>query len=301
MKIPGSLIDLCRAGPGGLPFAQIANAFGTATVCLQGAHLTEWHPYSQSLPVTFLSAAVHYEPGKAIRGGIPICWPWFGAHPADKAAPSHGFARTAIWEAQELLPLATGATQLTLRLADGDASRVLWPHPFALEYRITVGESLELELVTTNTGAAPFTISEALHTYFCVADVGAAQVLGLDGTAYADVADAGRRKRQNGPVVFDGEVDRVFLDTESTCAILDPVLSRRIVISKGGSRSTVVWNPGELKAAKLADLTAAAVPTGGWRQLVCVETANALDNALTVEPGQSHRLNVRIHAEPLPS
>jgi len=122
-------------------------------------------------------------------------------------------------------------------------------------------------------------------------------VLGLDATDYADVADGGRRHRQSGAVVFGGEVDRVFLETESPCTIVDPQLARRIHIVKSGSRSTVVWNPGQHKAAKLSDLTAAPVTIGGWRQMVCIESANALDNRITLSPGQSHRLSVQYRAE----
>ena len=297
MANPGSLSDLFREGPGGLPFAHLANDLGTATVCLQGAHLTEWQPRSAATPVTFLAAAAHYAPGKAIRGGIPVCWPWFGAHPTEKSLPSHGFARTAQWQAQELRPLDNGATQLTLRLVDSDQSRAVWPHRFTLDYRVTVGETLALELISVNTGDAPFSLSEALHTYFRVGDIGAVQVVGLDGCRYADVADRGRRQQQAGPVVFSGEIDRVFLDTDSSCTIVDPGLSRCIHVDKTGSRSTVVWNPGELKAATLADLTAAPVAVGGWRQLVCIESANALDNRLTLLPGESHRLGVQYRAE----
>jgi D-hexose-6-phosphate mutarotase len=287
-----------REGPAGLPFVDVASDEGQATVCLQGAHLTEWHPRSQAVPVTFMSAAVQIAPGKAIRGGIPICWPWFGAHPTNPSRSSHGFARTAVWEPSGIVRLNNGATQLILRLTDTDASRALWPHSFLLGYRITVGELLELELTTTNTGRDAFSYTEALHTYFRIGDIGAVQVLGLEGTGYADVSDGGRRHRQSGAVVFRGEVDRVFLDTESACTIVDPQLSRRIHIAKSGSRSTVVWNPGEIKAAKLADLTAAPATIGGWRQMVCIESANALDNRITLDSGQSHRMSVQYRAEP---
>jgi D-hexose-6-phosphate mutarotase len=251
------------------------------------------------VPVTFLSAAVQFATAKAIRGGIPICWPWFGAHPTDRTAPSHGFARTAMWRPQDLRSLPGGATQLTLRLTDRDATHGSWPPAFTLDYVITVGESLDLELVTTNNGSAPFTISEALHTYCRVGDVGAARVLGLDGVPYADSADGGRRERQSGAVVFEGEVDRVYLGTDARCVLDDPLLKRRILIDKCGSRSTVVWNPGAGKAAKLGDLTDATPAAGSWRQLVCIETANALDDSIAVAPGQSHVLRARIQAETL--
>jgi len=288
-----------RKGPGGLTFAQIENDLAVATVCLQGAQLTHWQPRSQTESVTFLSAAAQYTEGKAIRAGVPICWPWFGPHATDKARPSHGFARNILWEARAPLRMENGATQLSLRLSDSQQSRALWPYRFALEYRITVGDELSLELTTSNTGSESFPLSEALHTYFRVGDIGSVQVLGLDRTGFVDAADGGRRKRQEGPVIFPAEIDRVFINTEAACTIVDPLLKRRIHIAKRGSHSTVVWNPGEKKAAALADLGAAPTTGGGWRQFVCVESANALDNTLTLEAGQPHCLSVRYRAEPI--
>ncbi len=288
-----------RAGPNGLQFVDIANDQAAASICTQGAQLTHWQPRSQKHRVTFTAAAVQYNPGKSFRTGIPICWPWFGPHPTDKSRSSHGFARNLVWEAGAAQQTAGGATRLVLSLVDSDQSRALWPHAFRLECRITVGEVLEVELVTTNTGSAPFVVTEALHTYFSIGDIGSIQVLGLDGAQYVDSADGGRRKRQAGAVSFSGEVDRVFLDTESACTIVDPLLERRIDIAKTGSRSTVVWNPWQQKAAGFADLGGAAAEHGSWRQMVCVESANAHDNQISIAPGQSHGLAVQYRARPL--
>jgi glucose-6-phosphate 1-epimerase len=288
-----------RKGPGGLPFAQIENDLATATVCLQGAQLTHWQPRSQTEPVTFMSAMAQYTEGKPIRAGIPICWPWFGPYATDRSLPQHGFARNLLWEARAPDSLGNGATQLSLLLVDSAKTRELWPHRFNLEYRVTVGNVLDIELTTTNTDGEAFVLSEALHAYLQVGDISAVQVLGLDGTEYVDKVDGEQRKRQEGPVTFAAEVDRVYVDTEARCTIADPLLKRRIHISKRGSRSTVVWNPWEKKAAALADLGAAPATRGGWRQFVCVESANAGDNTLTLAPGQTHSLGVRYHAEPI--
>jgi D-hexose-6-phosphate mutarotase len=288
-----------RAGPNGLQFVDIANDHAVASICTQGAQLTHWQPRSQKHRVTFTAAAVQYNPGKSFRTGIPICWPWFGPHVTDKSKASHGFARNLVWDARDVEQTSGGATRLVLLLSDSDASRALWPYPFRLECRITVGEVLEIELATTNTGSAPFVITEALHTYFGIGDIGAIQVLGLDGALYVDSADGGRRKTQSGAVTFSGEVDRVFLNTEVACTIVDPLLGRRIDIAKSGSRSTVVWNPWEQKAGGFADLGATASEHGSWRQLVCVESANALDNQVSIAPGQSHSLAVQYRARPL--
>jgi D-hexose-6-phosphate mutarotase len=289
--------SMFHPGTGGLLFARIENDLATATICLQGAQLTHWQPRSQTEPVTFLSAKAQYTEGKPIRAGIPICWPWFGPHATDTSLPQHGFARNLPWEARSPVRLENGATQLSLLLSNNAKTRELWPYRFSLEYRLTVGDVLDIELTTTNTDGEAFLLSEALHAYLQVGDIGAVQVLGLDGTEYIDKVDGEQRKCQGGPVTFAAEVDRVYVDTEARCTIVDRLLERRIHISKRGSRSTVVWSPGEKKAAALADLGAAPATRGGWRQFVCVECANAGDNTLTLAPGQSHSVAVRYHAE----
>src|SRR5208283_5495034 len=166
-------------GPGGLTFAQIENELAVARICLQGAQLIHWQPRSQIESVTFMSAAAQYTEGRAIRAGVPICWPWFGPHPTDRAGPSHGFARNVPWEACVPVRMQNGSTQLSLRLRDSRQSLALWPYCFALDYRITVGEELSLELTTSNTGSESFPLSEALHAYFQVGDIGSVQVLGV--------------------------------------------------------------------------------------------------------------------------
>lgn len=289
---------MMRDGPNGLRFIDIENAQASAIICTQGAQLTHWQPRSLQYPVTFMSAAAQYHAGKPVRAGIPICWPWFGPHSTDKTQPNHGFARNLVWSATEPVP-SGGATRLTLVLTDSDQSRSIWPHAFRLECRMSVGETLEVELATTNTGSVPFVISEALHTYFLICDIGAIEVQGLDGTDYADSANGGRRKRQTGAVTFADEVDRVFLNTEASCNIIDPLLRRRIEIAKSGSRSTVVWNPWSQKAGLFADLGSAESARGSWRQMVCIESANALDNALTLAPGQHHSLAVKYRVQAL--
>lgn len=290
---------MMREGPEGLQFIDVANAQATATICTQGAQLMHWQPRAEPYPVTFLSRAAQYRAGKPVRAGIPICWPWFGPHATDKSMANHGFARNLVWSNGEPAQTASGATELAFMLTDSEESRAIWPHPFRLECRMRIGEVLDVELLTANTGSAPFVITEALHTYFQVGDIGSIEVHGLDGTEYVDSADGGKRKRQAGAVRFAGEVDRVFLDTEASCSITDALLARRIGISKSGSRSTVVWNPWSQKAGRLADLGSAESGPGSWRQMVCIESANALDNELTVAPAQSHRIAVQYRVQRL--
>jgi D-hexose-6-phosphate mutarotase len=286
-----------RAGPSGLVIADVNNTQAAASLCLQGAHLTAWQPHECADPVIWLSEAAQFAPGKAIRGGIPVCWPWFGPHPGDGALPSHGFARTARWRVEETRRRRDGSSEIALTLEDDPATRALWPHAFRLELRVCIGRELRLELGTTNTGAQEFVMSEALHAYFRVGDIDSVQVLGLEGTNYVDSARGGRRSLQQGAVAFEAELDRVYLHAPQQCTIADPTLRRRIRIHQSGGATTVVWNPWQEKAARLGDLGSGRQHRGGWREMLCVESGNALDNAVAMAPGTSHRLSARYQVE----
>ena len=281
------------AGPGDLPVAEIRNGYATSTVALHGAHVTAYRPHDQA-PVLFVSRAAIYRAGTSIRGGIPVCWPWFAQHPADPARPMHGFACTAMWRVLGTAVI-DDATQLRLGLSDDETTRAIWPHPFALELVVTVGARLDAELVARNTGDQPFTCGGALHTYFRVGDAAQIAIGGLDGCAYVDKVDAGQRKLQRGPVTIASEVDRIYLDTTADCVIEDPTLGRRIRVVKSGSRTTVVWNPWAEKARAIADFQPEE-----YLEMVCVETANAntAGDAIAVAPGGEHRLRATIGVEP---
>jgi len=286
-----------REGPDGLIFAEVQNEQASATVCLQGAHLTTWRPSTQTAPVIWISAAAQYAARKSIRGGIPVCWPWFGPHAADGRLPAHGFVRTMEWEVRNCRRTEQGQTQLSLEISDSEQTRALWPHHFHLELQFTIGTALGVELITTNTGIADFPLGEALHTYFQIGDIESIRVLGLDGAEFVDKVAGGRRVRQEGAVRFHQEVDRVYVNNAADCAIEDLTLRRRIHLSKSGSRSTVIWTPWAEKAQKMGDLGPGAGNQGGWREMVCVESGNALENAVTVEPGAVHRLTALYRVE----
>ncbi len=284
-----------RDDPGGLVFAEIDNPHATATICLQGAHLVTWRPKEQAEPVVWVSEAARFAPGKSIRGGVPVCWPWFGPHATQGGFPAHGFARTVPWRVTRTETLGDGAARIAFVLMQNEQTRAQFPHACRLELILTVGASLGAELITTNLDTAPLEIGEALHTYFRIGDIGEAQLHGLDGCVYVDKVDVGARKRQEGAIRFTGETDRVYVDTEARCVIEDPVLRRRILIDKSGSRSTVVWTPWQEKAEKMGDLG----PNEGWRRMLCVESGNALDNVVRIAPGEVHALSVSYRAEPL--
>ncbi|MBI5329303.1 MAG: D-hexose-6-phosphate mutarotase [Betaproteobacteria bacterium] len=290
--IAGQLVF--EEGQGGLTFARIDNAQGEAVLCLQGAHLVSWRPKDQAEPVVWVSDLAKYAPGKSIRGGAPVCWPWFGAHKTESGFPGHGYARTVPWAVTGSAVLADGATEITLTLIENDQARAQWPHNTRVELRAVVGAKLTLSLTTTNQGDAPVEIGEALHTYLRIGDIGEIAITGLEGCTYLDKVDGGQRKTQAGAVTCTGEVDRVYVNTTAACVIEDARLKRNVLIEKTGSAATVVWTPWTEKADKMGDFG-----PDGWRRMVCVESANAADNVVTVAPGQSHTLTAVYSAQTL--
>jgi glucose-6-phosphate 1-epimerase len=219
-----------------------------------------------------------------VRGGVPVCWPWFGAR---DGLPMHGFARTRLWQVRAASTDVAGQVVLRLGLQDDTDTRALWNHAFDLELVLTIRATLGVSLISRNTGDQSFTLTDALHTYFCVADIAQTAVLGLDGCEYLDKVQNFARAQQSGPVEFSGETDRIYIDTMADCVIEDRVAQRAIRVSKSGSCSTVVWNPWRDKV--FADMAA-----GEYQQMLCVETCNAGPDQITLAPGQSHVLTAHI-------
>jgi D-hexose-6-phosphate mutarotase len=269
----------------GMTVVEIANATATASLAMQGAHLLHWTPRGMS-PVIWLSPQARFAPGTPIRGGVPICWPWFGPPAGGSGLPSHGFARISPWELLEVRP-SPEVTHLAFRLAPSAGAQAQWPPTAVPELHMTIGARLEMELVTSNTGSKAITIGQALHAYFVVGDVRQVRIEGLDGCPYIDKVDGGRRGIQDGTLIIGRETDRIYLDATVDCIIDDPVLTRRIRIGKHGSRSTVVWNPWADKAASMGDLG-----ENNYLRMVCVEAANVADDLVTVAPDSSCRLGV---------
>ncbi len=294
--IPGQLSF--REGAGGLTYADINNHGGRATICLQGAHVVSFRPRSQQEPVVWVSDAAKFAPGKSIRGGAPVCWPWFGAHASEASFPAHGFARTVPWNVIGSRKRNDSKTELTLQLADTEQTRKQWPHATRLTLAIIVGDKLELQLATTNLGDQPLQIGEALHTYLQISDVGSVKITGLEGSTFHDKVDNFAKKKQSGAIALKSEVDRVYVNTPAECVIEDAGLKRRIRIAKTGSLSTIVWTPWTEKAEQMGDM-GKGKSGSGWREMVCVESANAMDNLVTVAPGETHTLVVTYSAEPL--
>jgi glucose-6-phosphate 1-epimerase len=286
---PGALEFV--AGPGGLPHALLRAGRAHAEVALHGGHVVRYGE-DGAPPVLWVSREAIFTGAKPIRGGIPVCWPWFGPHPDDPARPAHGFARNRMWTATGG-GAGDGGAWLRLALRDDEATLALWPHPFALELTVTLGDALDVALTMTNTGQGPITCGGALHTYLTVGDVTRVRIMGLDGRPYLDQL-TGQVQTQAGPVTVGAEVDRIYRDDGAACVVEDEALGRRITVRKAGSGSTVVWNPWADKAGRLADFGDDEYPG-----MLCVETALAGADRVTLAPGAAHTLRATLAAAPL--
>lgn len=291
--LPPSVV--LRESPRGYPVLEITHPQAAARVALHGAHLMEWTPAGQA-PVLYLSPRAVYREGKAIRGGVPVCWPWFGNHSGGPAFPAHGIARTRFWKVEAVSESRDGVC-LSLVLRDEEATRKLWPHSFELRLDLAIGLKLDLTLTMKHLGDIPAVFEAALHSYFSVGDIRHVTVLGLENSGYfteVGPPQAQGEHTQQGPIVIDREVDRQY-HAAPTVRLVDAALRREIVISGSGSNSTVVWNPWIDKASRLADL-----PDTDYRNFLCVETA-CLSTAsrLQLSPGGTHVLQAGIHCQPL--
>ena len=283
--VPGR-VEFAERGEG-QTVLQLENAAAKAQVTLQGAQLIDYRCGGE--PLIWLSEDARLAPGKSIRGGVPICWPWFGAHPHDPSLPAHGYARTVPWRLLRVDASNAKRTVLEFALQQSEATRRMFPHAVEVRYTLSIGEHLEVTLQTTNCGSDPLPLSQALHSYFQVGDVRKVSLHGLDGRDYLDKVSGFDRKTQHGTVRIAGEVDRIYLDTDGRCEIRDLQLRRRIRLTAHNSRSTVVWNPGPEKARQMGDLGA-----DGYLRMLCVETANAASDARILMPGEVQRMALRV-------
>jgi glucose-6-phosphate 1-epimerase len=250
-------------------------------------------------PLIWPNPEAVFKQGKGIRTGVPVCWPWFGVfdrnphsvkamRQSDQPAGAHGFVRTARWE-------LAGTT------IEGDALRVDlvlpvpaggfpgWPHQVDLKLSLLLDDQLHIHLTSHNRGTDTVSLSQALHTYFAVSDVRNVQVEGLDGLAYIDTADGWSNKQQSGLLHFTAETDRIYLNTPAQLNIVDKDWQRRLQLTSRGSNSTVIWNPWTERAKAFDDMA-----DDGWQGMLCIETANVLDDVVSLAPGESHTLGVSI-------
>ncbi len=282
-------------GRGGLPCLRIDTPLAEAEVYLHGAHVTHFQPRGQH-PFLYLCAKSFFETGKPIRGGVPICYPWFSARAGGLSGPMHGLARLQSWQLEEARVTPDGAAELVFHFVPDAASLAQWPHAAEARYRVRFGANLHLAFEVRNPSNSPLDYEAALHTYLAVGDVREVWLEGLAGTRFFGHTHLKEERVEPAePLRFTGETDRLYLDTTATCTVYDPVWKRRLIVEKTASRNTVVWNPWIARAAALADMD-----DHEWPGMLCVETCNVRNNRIALAPGASHTMTATIRAEPLP-
>jgi glucose-6-phosphate 1-epimerase len=279
-------------GKGGLPKVRVSTPRAEGEMYLHGAQVTLWKPAGAE-EVIFVSDRAQWHEGIAIRGGIPICFPWFRAKADDPRAPSHGFVRTKAWQLESIAREGDDVV-VAMSTASDDDTRKWWPFDFRVIHRVTFGSELKLELTVTNTGSNAFRFEEALHAYHRVGHIEKVRITGLDGVSYLDNTESNREKTQQGDVVITKQTDNAYLDAEHPIELLDGKMHRRISTAKEHSRTTVVWNPWREGAKSLSDLG-----DDEWQQMACVEVSNILGFAVELAPGQEHTLRANIAVQNL--
>jgi len=278
-----------------LVMVDIENDHGKATLSTFGATLLSYRPQGGE-DLLWVSETALYDGKKPVRGGVPVCWPWFGAYdaralgadPSDEHKKGHGIARYALWDV-ESVETVDEATQVVFVLTPDDEIRKAWPLDFILRLKVTLGQVLEMTLVGENLSDRDWQVSEAFHTYFSVADAEGLVVRGLDGTSRVDKLADGARGVQSGEVCMSTPMEQVFFDNGGPMVIVDRGNGREIVIERENSASTVLWNPGPEGVKGFADM-----PDDQYRKTVCVEVANALDDAYGLKAGASHSMSMRL-------
>ncbi|GFM67294.1 D-hexose-6-phosphate mutarotase [Pseudomonas cichorii] len=272
-------------------------------VAQQGAHILSYQVAGQE-PLIWLNDGALFKQGKPIRAGIPVCWPWFGSlernpqsvqamRQSSEPAKAHGEVRTLDWE---LLGIGEDGDALLVEFVLPQAEGHLpgWPHNVALKLSIRLDHALNVSLVSYNNGSETVSFSQALHTYFAISDIHQIHIEGLDGLRYIETLENWEERQQSGDLTFVGETDRIYKDTPPLLSIVDPEWKRRVHIQTSGSKSAVLWNPWIDKTSKLVDMK-----PEGWQRMVCVETANVLDDVVTLAPQDMHVLGISIWSEAL--
>ncbi len=260
----------------------------SALISVYGAQVLSFTPVHQTSDLLFVSENAYFQSGKAIKGGVPICWPWFGAAPdaetiAQGKKPDHGFVRNDVWSVVATAVLDNGDIMIGFEFEDSERTCKLWPYQFKLSLKIVISDSLTLELTTCNLGSQAFDITEALHAYFQVGNISEVTVLGLEHSEYLDKNADFVAACHLGVMTFGHAIDQIHTDITQHFTIVDPVLARKIAISSSGNKSVVIWNPGAKGAAEMADLE-----NEDYKYFVCVEVANAATNNIEICPGECH-------------
>lgn len=272
----------------GFPFITVVNKFAEADISLYGGQVVNFRP-NNTMELLWISPNSNFEEGRAIRGGIPVCFPWFGPHKNDADKPQHGFARLMFWDMAETKSQPTGETLVRLQLCSSENTKKYWPHDFCAELIIVVGKSLSTTLKVTNTSSETIEYTGALHSYFSLSAIENITIEGLQNTKYIDQLQSAEAVQEEPELKIQKAEIRHYLDTETDCVIYDNVFGRRISVAKTGSKVTTVWNPWEESSREIDDL-----PDDGYQTFVCVEAVNAFNDAIKLDAGESHETSAII-------
>ena len=269
----------------------VSNQYADARICLYGGQITSFKPKNEP-DILWMSSMSNFEAGKAIRGGIPVCFPWFGPHKSDEKKPQHGFGRIMLWDLTETAVLPNGETLIRLELHSSEATRSFWPFDFISGINVIIGKTLKATLKVTNTSSTHFEYACALHTYYNISDIEAITIAGLGETGYHMHGEPGDFIQDTSLLEIHQSVDRHYHDTDAACVLSDPGFGRKILAGKSGSRVTTVWNPWMEGSAKMSDM-----PDDAYKTFVCIEAVNSFENAINLKPGKSHETSVIIGLE----
>jgi len=267
----------------GLPLIAVETPSCKALIALQGAHLLSFCAEGGK-PLLWISPNCNFTPGVALRGGVPVCLPWFGPHPLDAKKPKHGFARNRDWQLCDANLLINGDVQLIFSFTS--TSNPLFEFDFGAQLVMTLGPSIKLELSVSNTDKTAFDCSWALHSYHPVGSLNEARVKGLAGRTYLDNLETHAEKIQQDDVSFSSEVDRIFPAIDNALEILG---APQIAITHHNCPSVVVWNPGPINATKIADIGA-----GNEQAYICVERGAVLGEKWKLSAGETQSAWIEI-------
>uniref|UniRef100_UPI003216B6B5 D-hexose-6-phosphate mutarotase n=1 Tax=uncultured Draconibacterium sp. TaxID=1573823 RepID=UPI003216B6B5 len=263
-------------------YAMVSNKFADATISLYGAQILNFNP-SRNMEILWMSPESSFEKGKAIRGGIPVCFPWFGMHETDEKMPQHGFARIMDWQVTKTETLPGGESLISMQLCSSDKTKKYWLHDFCAEMTFTVGNQLEVTLKVTNTADTAIDYTCALHSYFSLSAIENITIEGLQNTRYQNQIDGGDYLQEKPFLEIKEATTHHYYNTETACIVNDPVFNRKIKIEKSGSKNTTVWNPWAETCIKMSD-----VPDDAYHTFVCVETVNKINDVIKLAQGESH-------------
>lgn len=283
---------------------RISHSGAELLVAQQGAQILSYQRAGEK-PLIWLNDQAVFKHGKPVRAGVPVCWPWFGVFARNpqpvqamltspEGAGSHGLVRAMDWQLQAIDSSTDDNLRIDFTLPEAEGKLPGWPHKVALKLSIILGDHLSVSLTTTNLGDDDVAISQALHSYFAVSDVRDVHVEGVAGLDYIETLENWEVRKQASELRFAGETDRIYKQVPAQLTIVDPAWKRRVRLTSSGANAAVIWNPWTDRAEQLSDMA-----DDGWQRMLCIETANVMDDIVVLLPGAEHTLGVTIVSEPL--